>query len=120
MGRVLIVEVHPHVRRRLARILEGDGHRVACAATRRQALAISGAFDCVILDAEQQGEDGTPFAEELLKLGRTSSIVFHSATADPWIIDRAVRLGPLVKKGSRVGDFLATVGASLVPQAAAG
>lgn len=83
---VLIVEDDPDARERIRRCLRDEGHRVAVAATHRQALdALAHArFDLVVLDAAatEPEDDRRASAARVRELVGYTPIVLYAAPRD--------------------------------------
>jgi DNA-binding response OmpR family regulator len=90
--RILIVEDERKVLRGLERGLQGQGYEVAAAATGEAGLelALTQAFDCLILDRMLPGREGLEVLAELRRAGQTLPVLI--LTARDAIEDRVLGL----------------------------
>lgn len=97
---ILVVEDDPEVNRSISRFLERLGHKVSPCRNGRDALMFSRTFDCAVMDIDLPDADGIELASELLDRNSIALVVFFSASQDPTVCQRALKLGPFVPKSS--------------------
>ena len=98
--RVLLVEDDPELARTVERVLARYGHATSLAPSIAAAEALTGQFDCGILDIDLPDGNGVELAARLLDSGQLGAVVFFSASTDPDVIAAANELGPFVAKAA--------------------
>jgi CheY-like chemotaxis protein len=99
---VLLVDDEPLVLRVVSRVLTFRGHPVTTAESAFEAVARArNRHDIGLLDIEmEQPTSGLRLAEQLLRRGRVSLVVFHTASQDVRVLREAASLGAVVDKGA--------------------
>lgn len=108
--RALIVEDDPVVARSIARRLLREGYTVSLAGTCRAARAAGGGFHVALLDLDLPDGRGVELAEELLRLGAVSSVVFYTGSIDAQQRERAQLLGALFDKSQELEEVVSALG----------
>jgi DNA-binding response OmpR family regulator len=92
MPRLLVIEDERKVLRGLQRGLQGEGYEVTTASTGAQGaeLALTHAFDCVVLDLMLPGRDGLQVLADLRQAGKTTPVLI--LTARDAVEDRVIGL----------------------------
>lgn len=98
--RVILVEDDPELARTVERVLARYGHATCVAHSVAAAEALTGSFDCGILDIDLPDGNGVDLAARLLDEGQVGAVVFFSASTDPDVIAQARELGPFVSKAA--------------------
>jgi DNA-binding response OmpR family regulator len=98
--RVILVEDDPELARTVERVLARYGHATSVAKSVAAAEALTGSFDCGILDIDLPDGNGVELAARLLDAGQLGAVVFFSASTDPDVIAQARELGPFVSKAA--------------------
>jgi len=98
--RVVLVEDDPELARTVERVLTRYGHNTTVASSIAQAEALTGTFDCGILDIDLPDGNGVDLAVRMLDSGQIGAVVFYSASSDPDVIAQARELGPFVSKAA--------------------
>ena len=98
--KVLLVEDDPELARTVERVLARYGHTTSIASSVAAAEALSGSFDCGILDIDLPDGSGVQLAARMLDAGQVGAVVFYSASSDPDVIAEACELGPFVAKAA--------------------
>jgi DNA-binding response OmpR family regulator len=98
--RVLLVEDDPELARTVERVLARYGHATSLAPSIAAAEALTGQFDCGILDIDLPDGSGVELATRMLDSGQVGAVVFYSASTDPDVIAQARELGPFVSKAA--------------------
>jgi DNA-binding response OmpR family regulator len=98
--RVVLVEDDPELARTVERVLSRYGHRTTLAANVAGAEALTGSFDCGILDIDLPDGNGVALARRMLDNGQIGVVVFFSASTDAEVIAEASELGPFVAKSA--------------------
>jgi CheY-like chemotaxis protein len=86
------------VARSIARRLLREGYTVSLAGTCRAARAAGAGFHVAVLDLDLPVGSGAALADELLRLGSTTLVVFYTGTTDQAQRQRAERFGHVVDK----------------------
>jgi DNA-binding response OmpR family regulator len=97
---ILLVEDDPELARTVERVLARYGHVTTIASSVAAAEALTGTFDCGILDIDLPDGNGVPLAGRLLDRGQLGAVVFFSASTDPDVIAGAREVGPFVAKAA--------------------
>ena len=108
--RALIVEDDPVVARSIARRLLRDGYTVSLAGTCRAARAAGAGFQVALLDLDLPDGRGVELAEELLRLGAVSSVVFYTGSLDTQQRERAQLFGAVFDKSQDLEEVLNALG----------
>lgn len=98
--RVILVEDDPELARTVERVLARYGHATTAVGSVAAAEALSGSFDCGILDIDLPDGSGVRLAERLLDRGQLGAVVFYSASSDADVIAEACEIGPFVAKAA--------------------
>ena len=98
--KVLLVEDDPELARTVERVLARYGHITSIASSVAAAEALTGSFDCGILDIDLPDGNGVHLAARMLDAGQVGAVVFYSASSDPDVIAEACQLGPFVAKAA--------------------
>jgi DNA-binding response OmpR family regulator len=98
--RVVLVEDDPELARTVERVLARYGHVTTVAPNVATADALTGSFDCGILDIDLPDGNGVQLAARMLDGGQVGVVVFFSASTDPDVIAAANELGPFVAKAA--------------------
>jgi DNA-binding response OmpR family regulator len=98
--RVVLVEDDPELARTVERVLSRYGHTTSVASSVAAADALTGSFDCGILDIDLPDGNGVVLARRMLDSGQVGAVVFYSASTDPDVIADAAELGPFVAKAA--------------------
>ncbi len=95
MGRVLIVDDEPHMRRILASSLGRDKHVVteACGLTEARSLLAASRFDAVVTDQKMPDGDGLDVLARLRELDPTTALVMLTAHATVELAVESMRQG---------------------------
>jgi two-component system, OmpR family, lantibiotic biosynthesis response regulator NisR/SpaR len=120
--RVILVEDDPELARTVERVLARYGHATSVAQSVAAAEALTGSFDCGILDIDLPDGNGVELAARLIDAGQVGAVVFFSASTDPDVIAQARELGPFVSKtaGTRELERALAEAASQVVRQVAG
>ena len=103
--RVVLVEDDPELARTVERVLARYGHVTTIAPSVAAAEALTGSFDCGILDIDLPDGNGVQLAARLLDGGQVGVVVFYSASTDPDVMAEARELGPFVAKAAGTGEL---------------
>lgn len=98
--RVVLVEDDPELARTVERVLARYGHVTTIAPTVAAADALTGSYDCGILDIDLPDGNGVHLAARMLDSGQVGVVVFYSASTDLDVIAEANELGPFVAKSA--------------------
>lgn len=119
---VHVVEDDDSMRRSLARLLGGAGHRVALYPTGEALLDMAGPglHGCVLLDLRLPAASGLEVQEKLAALGCRLPVVFLTAHGDVTASVRAMKRGAadFLQKPIKADELLAVVSAALARDAA--
>ena len=120
--RVVLVEDDPELARTVERVLARYGHTTRVATSVASAEALTGSFDCGVLDIDLPDGNGVELAARMLDAGQVGAVVFFSASTDPDVIAQARELGPFVSKaeGTRELERALTEAASRLVRQVAG
>lgn len=103
--RVVLVEDDPELARTVERVLARYGHVTTVASTVAAANALTGSFDCGILDIDLPDGNGVQLAARMLDGGQVGVVVFYSASTDPTVMAEASELGPFVAKSAGINEL---------------
>jgi DNA-binding response OmpR family regulator len=98
--KILLVEDDPELARTVERVLARYGHVTTVVGSVAAAEALSGTFDCGILDIDLPDGNGVPLAGRLLDRGQLGAVVFFSASTDADVVAEACEVGPFVAKAA--------------------
>jgi DNA-binding response OmpR family regulator len=104
--RVLVVEDYPPLATVLAIGVGRLGYEVVRVGSAQRARALAGDWDCAIVDIDLPDGCGVELAEELLRSGRASGVVFYTATRDQARRARAAEFGAVVDKAEPLQALL--------------
>ncbi|HTV20325.1 MAG TPA: response regulator [Polyangiaceae bacterium] len=108
--KVLLVEDDPELARTVERVLTRYGHITSIASSVAAAEALTGSFDCGILDIDLPDGNGVHLAARMLDAGQVGAVVFYSASSDPDVIAEACELGPFVAKAAGTRELERALG----------
>ena len=94
-AKILVVEDNPAIRELFREALSGQGYVVRAVQNGEKALLRTRKdhFDLVLTDAKMSGMSGMQLLRELRKTTPDTKVVIVTATADPEMIVRAMKLG---------------------------
>jgi two-component system, OmpR family, alkaline phosphatase synthesis response regulator PhoP len=114
-ARILIVEDDANVALVLRDTLTAEGYTASHAADGRQAMALAGGQDLILLDVGLPGKDGFAVCDELRRDGVETPILLLTARGEPEDKVRGLRMGAddYVTKPFHVPELLARIAALL-------
>src|SRR5688572_28189757 len=104
--RVVLVEDDPELARTVERVLARYGHVTTVASSVAAADALTGSFDCGVLDIDLPDGNGVQLAGRMLEGGQVGVVVFFSASTDPDVVEQATELGPFVAKAAGTSELM--------------
>ena len=111
--RVVLVEDDPELARTVERVLARYGHVTTVASSVAAANALTGSFDCGILDIDLPDGNGVQLAAPMLDGGQVGVDVFYSASTDPSVMADASELGPFVAKSAGINELTRALGEAI-------
>lgn len=98
---MLIVDDDALTARAVARLAKVRGFEAVVVTATTEMAVVEGTFDVAIVDLNIGEASGLELARRLLADERASRVVFHSGTEDHQLLEDAMALAPVVRKGAR-------------------